>query len=180
MRCIERGADAAADDRGDNHLNNSIEADKCADKQECAAERLFLTEFLIESLHIFGFAEEQDERSHEEGCVEKCRAEACDEARRFSADLICERLMQQADQQAVQRTRNKPLYECEEWIDVEQNRAHAARYTDADALQKAQQAEYGSHGEAAYRSECDRRNRDRDDVERDRERPDRNGADRRE
>jgi hypothetical protein len=78
--------------------------------------------------------------------------------------------------EAVERTRDNSLNERENRADISKDSAHAAVSTDSVALQEAENSEECSDYKTAPWSEGDTRNCDRDDVESDRERSDRDSS----
>ena len=104
MRLIERCADAAADDRIDDHLHDRVDADEQADKDQCADEGLLLTFGLEKSLDVIGISEEQNQCAHEENRIEQCCQETGDKARSRAADFLGKSLVDQSDEEAVERT----------------------------------------------------------------------------
>ena len=84
-----------------------------------------------------------------------------------------------AEQKAVQHTRDKAQQNGEKRVDAKKRGPEHAHTADANRLQKACEAEDGSCDETTYRSEGQCGHGDRDNVERDGERPDVQIAERR-
>lgn len=76
-----------------------------------------------------------------------------------------------AEQKAVQHTRDKAQQNGEKRVDAKKRGPEHAHTADTDRLQKACEAEDGSCDETTYRSEGQCGHGDRDNVERDGERP---------